>query len=84
MRFVLSHRHRPGECAVAYSAWRGFDSPLRRSPALGTCESEPGPGGEHLMLWTVDADSAASALALLPEWLADRTEARLVAEVPIP
>lgn len=84
MRFVLSHRHLPGECAVAYSAWRGFESPLRRAPALGTCESEGGAGSEHLLIWTVDADSPDGALALLPEWLAARTEARRVAEVPIP
>lgn len=85
MRFVLSHRHPSGDCAVAYSAWKGFESPLRRAPTLGTCNSEPvGPAAEHLLIWTVDADSETGALAMLPDWLAERTEVRRVAEVPIP
>ena len=34
--------------------------------------------------WTVEATSLAGALALLPPWLAERTEARPVDEVAIP
>jgi len=85
MRFVLSHRHDSGDCAVAYSAWRGFESPLRRGSTLGTCGSEPGGApSEHLLIWTVDAESESEALSLLPDWLAERTEVRRVEELSIP
>jgi hypothetical protein len=85
MRFILSHRHLPRDCAVAYSAWKGFDSPLRHASTLATCISEPAePAAEHLLIWTVDAESEDEALSLLPDWLADRTEVRRVAEVSIP
>jgi hypothetical protein len=26
--FLLHHRHEPHECAAAFAAWQGFDSPL--------------------------------------------------------
>jgi len=85
MRFALSHHHAAGECGIAYAAWRGFDSPLRHAPTLASCGSEPtGAPSEHLLLWTVDADSEEAALALLPGWLAERTQVSRVAEVPIP
>jgi hypothetical protein len=85
MRFALSHRHLARECGTAYAAWRGFESPLRHAPTLASCGSEPADSrSEHLLLWTVDAASEEAALALLPHWLAERTEVRRVAEVPIP
>ena len=44
--FLLHHRHLPHECAAAFAAWHGFDSPLRdgrvpstcREGTCGTCE----------------------------------------------
>ncbi len=36
------------------------------------------------LLWTVEAAGEADALALLPHWLAQRTEVRRVGEVAIP
>jgi hypothetical protein len=85
MQFVLRHRHSSRECAVAYAAWRGFESPLRHEPTLATCASDAtDTPDEHLLLWTVDAESEEGALALLPQWLAERTEVRQVAEVSIP
>jgi len=85
MQFVLSHRHAPTECGVAFAAWRGFESPLRHTSTLATCPSDAGEnGGEHLLIWTVEAPGREEALALLPPWLADRTEVRLVGEVAIP
>ncbi len=85
MQFVLSHRHAPEQCGVAFAAWRGFESPLRHSSALATCGGAPGQGSaEHLLIWTVDAETEAEAIALLPPWLAERTEVRLVGEVSIP
>ena len=84
MQFVLSHRHAPQECGVAFAAWRGFESPLRHASALATCSNEGADRGEHVLIWTVDAPSPEQALALLPPWLADRAEAQRVGEVPIP
>jgi hypothetical protein len=78
-RFLLSHRHAAAECRVAFAAWKGVESPLRRRDALGTC----GFGG-HQLWWTVEASDTAAALALLPPFLATRTEALEVSDVPIP
>ncbi len=83
MRIVLNHRHAPDQCGVAFAAWRGFESPLRHSQALGSCVS-PATDAEHLLTWTVEAASIDAAVALLPPWLAERTEVRLVGEVSIP
>jgi hypothetical protein len=83
VRIVLNHRHAPDQCGIAFAAWRGFDSPLRHTHALASCAS-PAHGAEHLLTWTVEADSTDAALALLPPWLAERAEARAVGEVPIP
>jgi hypothetical protein len=77
--FVLSHHHQPAECRIAFAAWKGFDSPLRHSPAVASCAS-----GGHRIYWTVEAESAEAALAQLPEYLALRTEVSEVTEVPIP
>jgi hypothetical protein len=85
MQFVLSHRHAPPDCGVAFAAWRGFDSPLRHHSALASCAREPvTEGGDHLLIWTVEAEGPEQALALLPPWLAERAEARVVGEVAIP
>ena len=85
MRYVLTHRHAPAQCGVAYAAWRGFESPLRHGSALGTCASEPSrAGADHLLVWTIDAATPGDALSLLPQWLAERTEVRPIAEVQIP
>jgi hypothetical protein len=78
-RFMLTHRHEPAECRVAFASWHGYDSPLRRQPALGSCAQ-----GGHSLWWTVDAESAADALTQLPPYVAERTEASRVDEVPIP
>ena len=78
-RFMLSHRHEPHECPVVFAAWRGFDSPLRHHPTVGSCAH-----GDHRLWWTVDAAGPADALAQLPEYLAVRTDVTAVAEVAIP
>jgi hypothetical protein len=77
--FLLHHRHGAAECRAAFAAWKGFDSPLRRRPTLGSCAS-----GGHELFWQVDATDAAAALAQLPPYLASRTQALEVAEVAIP
>ena len=78
-KFVLAHRHEPAECRIVFAAWSGFDSPLRRGQAIASCAS-----GGHRIYWTVDAPSAELARALLPEYVAARTEVSEVSEVAIP
>jgi hypothetical protein len=78
-RFILSHRHEPEECGVAFAAWKGFASPLRHASALGACAM-----GDHRLWWTLDAVDEAGARALLPPWIARRTDIAEVREVAIP
>jgi hypothetical protein len=77
--FVLHHEHRPHECAAAFAAWQGFDSPLRHGLVPSSCLA-----GGHGLWWTVEAANRASALELLPRFVADRTRAIQVREVEIP
>ncbi len=77
--FVLTHAHRPDECAIAVAAWKGFASPLRRGRPLGSCMT-----GGHRVWWIVEASSEAQALALLPHYVAQRTTAEEVQGVPLP
>ena len=78
--YLLLHQHAADECRFAYAAWRGFSSPLRQREALSSCLL-----GDHRIVWTgVAADSAEGALALLPPYVADRTEVDCVRPVPIP
>ena len=78
-KFILHHRHRGNECEAAFTAWLGFESPLRKRVAPCTCLSD-----DHRIWWTVDAADAVQALALLPTYVAARTEAIHVREVVIP
>lgn len=78
-RFLLSHRHRADECGAAFAAWKGFDSPLRGRPTLGSCAS-----GGHELWWEVEADTEADALARLPRYVAARTAVAPIQEVQIP
>lgn len=78
-RYRLHHRHTAQECAVAFASWRGFNSPLRHGAATGSCVR-----GGHELWWDVDADSPAAALALLPQFVGERTRAIPVEDVRIP
>lgn len=77
--FVLTHTHEPGQCSATFAAWRGFESPLRHQTVLSSCVR-----GGHDLFWFVEADDARSALSQLPPYVAQRTEATEVREVPIP
>ncbi len=77
--FILSHAHASGECSRAFAAWRGFESPLRHAGAVGSCRD-----GGHRIWWRVEADDAGAALALLPSYVAARTEACEVRPMLIP
>jgi hypothetical protein len=78
-RYVLEHRHEPRECGVVFAAFKGYESPLRHRPTLASCRS-----GGHAIWWTVDAESEADVLRLLPTYIAERTTVSRVSEVEIP
>jgi hypothetical protein len=64
---------------VVFASFRGHTSPLRHRATLASCRS-----GGHAIWWTVDAETAAEALGLLPEYVAERTTVIRVSEVEIP
>ena len=78
-RYLLHHRHEPDECGVVFASFKGHDSPLRRQPTLASCRT-----GGHAIWWTVEADSEAEALGLLPFYVAERTTTTRVSEIQIP
>jgi hypothetical protein len=78
-RFLIHHNHEPRECGVVFAAFSGHPSPLRHRPALASCMF-----GGHAIWWSVEADGEAEALALLPAYVAERSIATRVGEVPIP
>ena len=77
--YLLQHHHDPDDCAAAFAAWTGFESPLRHSHAASTCLS-----GGHAVWWRVEADDPAAALALLPRYVARRTLPIEIRDVEIP
>ena len=64
---------------MVFAAWKGARSPLRHTATLGSCAT-----GGHQLWWTVEVADAAAALALLPPYVASRTEAVEVTDIPIP
>ncbi|MQA74714.1 MAG: hypothetical protein GEU88_10310 [Solirubrobacterales bacterium] len=77
--YLLTHHHPPRDCVAVFAAWHGFESPLRGRPTMSSCLA-----GGHGLWWTVEAPSAEQALALLPPFVAARSDAAEVSEVPIP
>jgi hypothetical protein len=77
--YILVHKHKPEECAIAAAAWKGFASPLRHGRPLGSCAK-----GGHRLWWTVQAADKRAALSLLPHYVARRTVAEEVQEVLLP
>jgi hypothetical protein len=78
-RYLLHHSHQPNECGVVFASFKGYRSPLRRQSTLASCRS-----GGHSIWWTVEAASEDEALALLPDYVAQRTTASRVNDVQIP
>lgn len=78
-RYVLHHRHEPQECGVVFASFKGHTTPLRHRATLASCSS-----GEHAIWWTVEAETEADALRLLPPYVAERTTVARVSEVEIP
>jgi hypothetical protein len=77
--FMLEHHHAAHECAPAFAAWQGFESPLRHAPVPSTCLD-----GDHRLWWVVEAADVRRALSLLPRFVADRTRPVLVRQVEVP
>jgi hypothetical protein len=77
--YILHHQHEPDECAAAFAAWTGFDSPLRGRVAASSCLA-----GGHALWLRVQARDIRSALAQLPRYLADRTTPIEIREIQIP
>jgi hypothetical protein len=78
-RYLLEHRHVPRECGVVFASFKGHESRLRHRPTLASCRS-----GGHAIWWTVEAETEADALGLLPPYVAQRTTVSRVSEVDIP
>jgi hypothetical protein len=78
-RYLLHHRHDARQCGVAYAAFKGETTPLRRRPVVASCLT-----GGHEMWWLVEAGSSDEALAQLPHFVATRATATPITEVPIP
>ena len=76
--YLLHHQHEAAECAAAFAAWNGFESPLRHRQATSTCL-----GGGHSVWWRVEADDAGAALSLLPRYVARRSRVTEVRDVEI-
>ena len=62
-----------------FASFKGFESPLRHEATLASCRS-----GGHAIWWTVEAESEAVALRMLPAYVAERTTVARVTEVDIP
>jgi hypothetical protein len=69
-RYLLMHRHDATQCVATFEAWRGFESPLLSGRPPATCRQT-----SHTQTWMVEADGPADALRLLPEAVAQRTDA---------
>ena len=78
-RYLLQHHHAPRECDAVFASFKGHESPLRHQATLASCRS-----GGHTIWWTVEAESEAAALGLLPAYVAARTTVARVNEVEIP
>jgi hypothetical protein len=78
-RFLVHHRHELHQCGIAFTAFKGHDSPLRHRAALASC-----PTGGHAIWWAVEAASEEDALWQLPFYVAQRSTITQVTEVEIP
>ncbi len=77
--FLLYHRHPPSDCAASFAAWNAFASELRGAEVMATCAH-----GAHEIWWWTEATDVRTALALLPNYVAERTLAIRVEPVTIP
>jgi hypothetical protein len=78
-RVLIHHRHEPLQCGVVFAGFMRQESPRRHQATLASCAY-----GGHAISWSVEADSEAEALGLLPFYVAERSAVTRVAEVAIP
>jgi hypothetical protein len=78
-RFLVHHRHEPHQCGIAFTAFKGHDSPLRHRAALASCAT-----GGHAIWWALEAASEDDALRQLPFYVAQRSTVTQVTAVEIP
>jgi hypothetical protein len=78
-RFILHHRHTPGECRIVFASWKGFASPLRHRVTVGSCA-----WGGHEIWWDTEAASEEEALDQLPGYVAARTTPVRIGAVEFP
>ena len=78
-RYLLQHQHQSRECGAVFASFKGYESPLRHEATLASCRS-----GGHAIWWTVEAESEAAALRMLPAYVAERSTVARVHEVEIP
>jgi hypothetical protein len=76
---LIHHHHEPSGCGAVNATFKGHDTPLRRKATLASCAF-----GGHAIWWTVEAESEAEALGLLPFYVAQRATVTKVREVSIP
>jgi hypothetical protein len=69
-RYLLMHRHDDAECTSTFEAWTGFESAVLSGRPPATCRQ-----ASHTQTWMVEADDPAAALLLLPQRVAERTDA---------
>ena len=77
--FLIHHRHEARECAAAFASWNGFASPLRHETTIASCLT-----GGHEIWWEVSAPGEGEALAQLPRYVAERSQAIPVSAVRVP
>ena len=70
---------RTEESRIATPAWKAYPNPLRHGRPLGSCAT-----GGHRLWWAVDAADSGAAPGQLPPYVAQRTVAEEVREVPLP
>ena len=75
-RFMLQHRHTARRVRRGFRGIQGTREPLRHRTTLASCRS-----GGHAIWWTVEAETEAEALQLLPYYVAERTTVSRVSEV---
>jgi hypothetical protein len=76
---LIHHHHEPSGCGAVNATFKGHDTPPRRKATLASCAF-----GGHAIWWTVEAESEAEALGLLPFYVAQRATVTKVREVSIP
>jgi hypothetical protein len=77
--YLLYHRHASSDCAASFAAWNAFSSELRGAAAMSTCAC-----GAHEIWWWAEAADVRAALALLPNYVAERTLAIRVKPLTTP